>query len=164
MKYIFILISIVLIQSCGLKKGNTNRAGENFPESTLTTLDGKVMDTREWSRGEAFLLFYFSTDCPHCQKELIEMKKESRLLEKRKILMVTWNRNFDEVNEYGKQSGYAELENVTIAVDSDRNLASHFSIRSFPFIVLYSKDRKFIKSFRGEIEPKVILSDKNSES
>ncbi len=78
-KYLLILLAAVTMQVANAQtdKDSTNllKIGEEMPEFTLTTLDGKQV-TSDDLYGKVVLINFFATWCPPCNLELPHLDKE----------------------------------------------------------------------------------------
>lgn len=123
-------------------KGSLVKIGDQLPDFTITTLDGKEV-SMEKLKGKVVLLNFFATWCGPCMKELPEI--ESKLWPKFK------NRNFvmlsigrEHTKEQLKQWNKKKKFTFPIAPDPKRNLYSKFASQYIPRNFIADKSGKII--------------------
>jgi len=115
-------------------------AAENpkAPDFTLQDLNGKTFSLKDF-KGKNVLLYFTTTWCPYCKKEVPELK-EMHQKYKGKLEMLAIDMNESKA----KVSSYIQKYQIpyTTLLDSEGKVAVDYSIRGVPTKVLVGKDGK----------------------
>ena len=115
-------------------------AGENpkAPDFTLQDLNGKSFSLKDF-KGKNVLLYFTTTWCPYCKKEVPELKEMHKKY-KGKLEMLAIDMNESKA----KVSSYIQKYQIpyTTLLDSEGKVAVDYSIRGVPTKVLVGKDGK----------------------
>jgi peroxiredoxin len=113
-------------------------AAENpkAPDFTLKDMNGKSVSLNNF-KGKNVLLYFTTTWCPYCKKEVPELKEMYKKY-KGKLEMIAIDMNESKA----KVSSYIEKYEIpyTTLLDSEGKVAVDYSIRGVPTIVLVGKD------------------------
>ena len=104
----------------------------------------------------------FSPDCDHCQHEAQEIVARKADFRNTHIIMAT-TYPIARMNEFAATYGLDKMENVVMAKDPFYVLLSFYSIRQFPYLALYDKKRKLIKTFEGSVGIDAVLQAFNEK-
>lgn len=112
------------------------KAGDTVPEFKLKGADGKII-TSSSLEGQAYLISFFDTGCPDCQKEFPVLQK---IYDKYKGVLPIFNvprsQTADEVKEYWSKAGLS----MPVYTASDPSLYYRFATSGIPRI--YVVDEK----------------------
>lgn len=112
--------------------------GKQAPEFTLKTLKGENMSLSQFRGGDATILFFWATWCPHCRDELKGLGKRTEEFEQKgiKIALI-------DLEEDPKLVG-SFLEKFKISypvfMDETSQVAEQYNIIGVPTIFLIDKD------------------------
>ncbi len=113
-------------------------AAENpkAPDFTLQDLNGKTFSLKDF-KGKNVLLYFTTTWCPYCKKEVPELK-EMHQKYKGKLEMLAIDMNESKA----KVSSYIQKYQIpyTTLLDSEGKVAVDYTIRGVPTKVLVGKD------------------------
>lgn len=107
-------------------------------------------------KGKPVLIMLFSPDCEHCQHEAERFVAGRELLKKIHIVMITTYPIY-RMKEFAAQYGLDGMENVVVAKDPHYFLLPFYDVRNFPFLALYDKKGKFIRTFDGSATVEKLL-------
>lgn len=108
------------------------------------------------------LLVLYSPDCDHCQQEAEQIVARKEDLHDTHIIMVT-TFPISRMNEFAEKYGLDKMENVVMAKDPYYVLLSFYAIRHFPYLALYDKKGKLIRTYEGSVSiDKVLQSFKSA--
>ena len=118
------------------------------PDSTtLTKADLKKQET---------LIMYFSPDCDHCIKQMNEMNKRMKDLNKLQIIMVTYQ-PMDLLIDFIKTYKLEKYSNVKTGRDTKFLLPGFYQIKSLPYFALYDKEGKLITTYESNTKVDTLL-------
>lgn len=149
-KNLFLLLFIILLTDCSKpekKEPVVKKEVNELPYLSFKNLDGTPATTRDLPPASVIILF--NTDCDHCQREAKSIQE-----------------NLDSFKEYTLQFIASDPEQIILQFAREYQLDNQPNIRfgraegsdvymnfgsiPTPAIYVYSKERKFVKSFLGE--------------
>ncbi|MFO7853343.1 MAG: TlpA family protein disulfide reductase [Bacteroidota bacterium] len=140
-----ILLSIaapVIIISCLIAQDGESTltsVGQEAPAFKCTTVDGKVINTKEL-KGKVIWLNFFATWCPPCKRELPVLEKNvmGKYRDNPDFVLLVLGREhtMDEMKEYASNTGLK----LPFAPDEGRKIFSMYATRSIPRNVVIGRD------------------------
>lgn len=121
----------------GAPKGKTELASPAAPDFSLKDLSGKTRFLRDY-RGKVVLLYFTTTWCPYCKKDIPGLKKLYTSMRGRsfEMLAVYVNESPARVASFASKNALP----YPILVDSDAAVARNYGIRGVPAKILVRKD------------------------
>ncbi len=114
------------------------KEGDKAPEFTITTLDGKVFNTKEL-KGKTIYLNFFATWCGPCMKEIPHVEKEIwQTIKNENFVMLAIGREHS-IEEMKKFKADKKLT-MPIAADPKREVYSLFAPQNIPRNIVISKN------------------------
>lgn len=124
----------------------------------LLTDSTTIFRTANADNTKPVVILYFSTTCEHCQnlaKQLVKKKKDlSGLL----LIMISID-GVSAIKNFYQQYSLSHLPGLIIGKDYKFTGSRFYSFESFPFCAIYSRQKKFIKSFERDFTPASIISE-----
>lgn len=128
-----------------------------LPSMELFTLKRNVLYTNIYKRDNMDLLVvFFHPECEFCALEMKELLEHKFKLENMQLLFVTFA-SINEIESYILKYPIDKLKNATIAIDTHGEFAERFKIKAPPTIIIYNKEGKLKKIFRGAVPVKKII-------
>ncbi|NOU59899.1 TlpA family protein disulfide reductase [Marinifilum caeruleilacunae] len=143
-KLLLTFIAIVAVSAlfADNHQGSLLKTGEQVPEFSVTTLDGKEIAITEL-KGKVVLINFFATWCGPCMKELPEVQKQLwPKFKDENFVMVSIGREHtkEELSKWNKKKGFT----FPIAPDSKREVYSKFASQYIPRNFIVDKSGKII--------------------
>ncbi|WP_138475281.1 TlpA family protein disulfide reductase [Dyadobacter bucti] len=96
------------------------------------------------------VLVYFSPDCDHCQDFTKDLVKNYSVVANKQVVMVTFQ-PMEMVKPFVTQYGLASYPNFKVGTEGTTlTVQKYYQIRSFPYIAIYDKTGKLVRTFEGE--------------
>lgn len=131
---------------------------EKLPGFDITLLDGsKKIYTDDLKFNEAFVILYFSPECPFCKEQLHEIMKNNSKLNNIPIYFLS-PYSAESVKEYFKEYDLNNYKNLTAAIDNSSHFVKYYNIRSIPCLAFYDKYKDLKKIKIGVTETNIIKS------
>ena len=150
MKRIVYYVSIILLAGCySSEPQKTGKEGMAMPEFKILLTDSTTwLNTQTIPTTKPSVLFYLSPYCPYCKAQTEEIIED---IDKLKDIQFYFISNFpvQELRTYKKKFELGKYPNITIGMDTNNAVADYFEITGIPYLALYGKDKKLIKTFRG---------------
>jgi cytochrome c biogenesis protein CcmG/thiol:disulfide interchange protein DsbE len=144
---LMLLTSALLLTACSDNEtGQTPSSADSFPEFTLRDPSGADV-TRDDLKGPALVHVYASW-CPTCNAEAPEL---APLLQKYPELNMVYIAVADDPEDAAtwlKEKDFP-LDNATIVIDEDRELAGELGLSGQPHTLLVDKDLGITKRYLG---------------
>lgn len=133
----FILIMFLFICLSPLKAQQ-----EQAPDFELNALLGKPVALSAYKNNQPVILFFWTTWCPFCRKELTQLNNMYQQVKKDgiELFAVNVNEKGDRVSNY--VSGHKI--NIRILLDKDGSVASSYGVMGVPTYVLIDKSGNII--------------------
>jgi peroxiredoxin len=151
-KLLFILISFVAVQAlyCQTDKDTANllKVGEDIPEFTLITLDGKTV-TSDDLYGKVVLINFFATWCPPCNLELPALEKDvwAKYKDNEDFMLLIIDR--EESAQVVKAHLAKKNWTMPFYLDEKKEVYSKFAIRFIPRNYLFDKESRLVLQSMG---------------
>ncbi|MCK5820439.1 MAG: TlpA family protein disulfide reductase [Bacteroidales bacterium] len=142
------LLSISLLAQEAEEPSNILLLGQEMPDFTITTMDGKAFSSDNLS-GKTVLINFFATWCGPCLRELPFVQKE--IWNKYKdnedflLLIISREEKPEKVNPFVKEKQYI----MPFYSDIDRSCYSQFAEKYIPRNYLFDKSGKLIYQSKG---------------
>ncbi|HEX2682599.1 MAG TPA: redoxin domain-containing protein [Ferruginibacter sp.] len=129
-----------------------------FPPFKFLKPDSSYFEKEELPKKSAVMLMLFASDCSHCQHETAEMLKVIDQFKKKKvqIVMIT-PLPFDSMMVFRERYQLAKYNNITVLQDNKIMLPAFYSLRNFPFLAFYNRNKELIDVFTGSMPMEQIL-------
>jgi hypothetical protein len=150
---IFVIIFslwVVCLWSCSQssKSGEaSNQEINELPYLSYQTLKGEPASTR--SLPGSSILILFNTDCDHCQREAKEISEKIDAFKNYQLLFIAAD-TLDQIANFSKAYNLADKPNVKFGRAEYQDVFINFGSIPTPSVYIYSRERKFVKSFLGE--------------
>lgn len=151
-KIFFLLIAVMVMQSAFSQAdkdtANLLKVGEDMPEFTLLTLDGKTV-TSDDMYGKVVLINFFATWCPPCNQELPLVEKGiwAKYKDNDDFMLVIIDReeNAEKVGPFIEKKKWT----MPFYLDEKKEVYSMFAIRFIPRNYLFDKESRLVLSSMG---------------
>lgn len=153
--YILILSGIFTFNGCKSSQNINSEVSKTIPYFTFATLDGKPFVKDSFDTVRTKFIFYFNSECEHCQKQGEWLSKDIDVFKNLEMVFISYE-EIDAIKNYRDKYNFNQ-ENITFLEDLRLTFSNLFGAETFPSILIYSKDGKLIKAFRGETKVNEIL-------
>jgi peroxiredoxin len=123
----------------------------NAPDFRLQDLDNNTVELKDFTGKKPVLLFFWTTWCPFCLKELKSLNKTSAEISKRGVELLVINTSEKANNAKRVAKNYNLVFKVFL--DEDGSVADSYGVYGVPTFVLIDKDGFVVSSgnsFPGE--------------
>ncbi len=144
MKNIFLIILVIYIAFSSSTVNaqlffmdNTN-VGKPAPDFTLKNLDGDDVNFNDYRDGQRAVIFFWSTWCPYCRKELKDLAKNKNMYarERIKILLVDVGEKHRVVERYIRKNRI----HFEVLMDPRSSSNKIYDIVGLPTLFFVNKD------------------------
>jgi thiol-disulfide isomerase/thioredoxin len=126
---------------------------ETLKPFTFQTVSGDSVSVTNESKSTVF--FFFNTECEHCQAEAALVEREIKQFDQKAVYFLS-TEPIDKITVFAKEYGLENVENVTFGSISPAT-ATAFGISGFPTTLIYSKEGKLLKKFKGEVKIEAVV-------
>jgi len=148
MKRPFLFALLLFLVSCSSPANHVVGKGDALPEMKLNDLSGNIAYSRELFKGKVVVFNVWATWCPPCRKEMPDLLKLSRILPKKRFMVVALSvdENLDDVKAFVHEHG------LTFPVFWDQGGATI----SAPKLGVFKYPETLVMNRQGKIVTKVI--------
>ncbi|MDZ7291870.1 MAG: redoxin domain-containing protein [candidate division KSB1 bacterium] len=152
---IFIVFLVYRIYAGVLAKREVANRIAVLPEFDFTTLDGKTLHRSDVPNDIPTALVYFNTTCPHCNAEIEDILTHSTLLDSVYFLVISRQKP-EILSQFFHEKKLDEWNNIVVVTDARDLFPKTFGTAMVPTLLLYGKDRRLVKIFKGETSARAI--------
>jgi peroxiredoxin len=95
------------------------------------------------------ILILFNTDCDHCQHEAAEINEKAALFKDYQLYFIAAD-SIHQIQKFAQTYGLAAKANMHFGRAEFNDVFMNFGSISTPAIYIYSRERRFVKSFFGQ--------------
>lgn len=162
-KIVILIAIVVLFGTMGaiiVSKVQTKNAAEaqveNLPDFKFFTLDKTPFTRGNIEQGKPVLIIHFHPECENCQWAAQEMKTKVDQLSDVQVLMIS-SADPEKVSEFMKHFELDKHSQITPLLDSEFTFFKTFGIDVVPLEMIYNKDHKLVKYYKGEVKVETIV-------
>lgn len=156
-------ISILLIACFGTKPDKNKLEGTSLPAFSLLLPDSTTwFNTANIPTGKPSVLFQYSPHCPYCKKQMKDIIKKIDQLKDINFYLITLF-PFQDMKAWHEEFQLTKYPNIITGQDTAGFASEYFEAAGVPHTAIYDKNKKFSKSFTGQISPKEILAAVNDK-
>lgn len=152
---IFIVFLVYRIYASVLAKREVAKRIAVLPEFDFKTLDGKIFHRGHIPNDIPTALIYFNTSCPHCNAEIEDILTHSTLLDSVYFLVISRQKP-ELLSQFFHEKKLDDWNNIVVLADTRDLFPKTFGTAMVPTLLLYGKDRRLVKIFKGETSTKAI--------
>ncbi len=151
---LFISTSLSLI-NCKSTQNTSSEISKTIPYFTFATLDGKPFVKDSFDAVRTKFIFYFNSECDHCQKQGKWLSEEIEVFKDLEMVFISYE-ELEPIKNYRDKYNFYQ-ENITFLEDTRLTFSNLFGAETFPSILIYSKKGELIKAFKGETKVSEII-------
>ena len=122
----------------------------SMPVISMLRIDSSTYSTSQISEGRYTAIFYFRTDCPHCQMEMANILKSSNDLKTLNIIFLSI-KPLKDLLPYAKYFKLANYPNILTACDNKYEFFSYYRPSNVPYMVVYGRSKKLYRIYDGAV-------------
>jgi len=127
----------------------TTVPGSKVAPFNIKLTNGQQFKAEQLVKGPVVLI-YFSPDCDHCQNFTQDLVKNYSVVANKQVVMITFQA-MDMLNPFVKKYKLNQYPNFKVGTEGTSYVVrNYYNIRSFPFIAIYDKTGKLVKTYEGE--------------
>ena len=153
--YIIFISTSLLFNNCKSTQNLDSQVSKKIPYFTFATLDGKPFVKDSFDKVRTKFIFYFNSECDHCQKQGKWLSEEIEVFKDLEMVFISYE-ELDAIKNYRDKYNFHQ-DNITFLEDTRLTFSNLFGAETFPSILIYSKKGELIKVFNGETKVNEIL-------
>lgn len=149
----FIVLSLCLV-TVFAQQNNTGIA-----PFKITLSNGKTFTYKQLKPNTPTVLIYFSPTCDHCKEFTKELLTYQKQLLNKQIVMVGYE-PVAKVKEFDSSYQVSSKPNFKIGTEGYTFIVQkYYSVQRFPFVAMYNKQMKLVKTIPFVTEPEVVSKE-----
>src|ERR1700744_3140108 len=116
------------------RSGHQFKIDSPMPAISMLRIDSSTYSTSQISAGKSTAIFYFRTDCPHCQIETTNILKLSNNLKNWNIIFLSL-KPLKNLKPYVKFFKLSEYPNILTAYDNKYEFLNYYKPDQVPYLV-----------------------------
>ncbi len=146
--FIFCLVFILVLNLHIFDFKANQDENKQASDFTLQDLDGKSVSLSDF-KGEAVMLFFWTTWCPHCRNKVPMLNREYKNIKSAgiELLAINVNEPRNRIKEFADKNSIA----YPVLLDSDGRVFSQYNVIGVPTFILISREGKVV--FTGNSFP-----------
>jgi thioredoxin-related protein len=134
---VFLLLALLPLQGFAQSK--------KIPALRFTDTENTLVSNKDIPKGKALMLIYFRSDCDHCEHTAQQLKTTAA-----KYPVTIWMVSAEALptlRTFEEMTGLYDFDNLTVMQDHTQSMHRWFDFEKLPFIVLFDKSGKQLKTF-----------------
>ena len=163
LKRIIVILIFIIIGYFGCsiiqkikQKNITTQHIQNIPEFSFKTLDNTDFTKNDLDRDKPKLIIYFNSECEFCQSEAIRIQKNLIDFKGIQLVFISYE-PIEKIRSFAEQYKLLNKENVIFLEGEKLFFVNSLDVKKFPYMLLYSKEGKLIKEFKGATKIEIII-------
>ncbi|MBS1772589.1 MAG: thioredoxin fold domain-containing protein [Bacteroidetes bacterium] len=161
-RILFVLLCLFSIHAFAQKDADTAlppyKKYPTLPAFNIQLLDSTtIFNTFNIQEGRYTLLIFFSTDCDHCQMMTDSLLSHRSELKNIQICMFA-PQALPEIRAFYAKNNIKNYRNIMMGKDVDMFFHKFYKAYYVPCLVVYDKQKKFVKFFEGGAKMKDLLA------
>jgi len=151
MKQLSTLIFLMSLTACySSNPQKTGKEGKIMPNFEILLTDSTTkINTNNIPAGTPSVLLYFSPYCPYCKAQIKEIIEDIDKLKKINFFLIS-TFPATTLKAFTKNLGIDKYpNNIIVGMDLTHSIGDYFEIVGVPYMAIYGKDKKLIKTFLG---------------
>jgi thiol-disulfide isomerase/thioredoxin len=144
-----LLVLVFKIRSQLKQKKEIATTTASLPLFEYTTLAG-IKSRNNTDSQKTKLLFFFNTDCEHCQAEAQLLAENSKSLELAEVYFLS-NEDLSVIQNFSDKY-FKNTPSFTVAKVDVGVSVKVFGVNTYPYVFIYSRDNQLLKTFKGEVK------------
>lgn len=141
-----LLKRLIIFQVIVLLTGIASAQGK-IPPFRMLQSDGTIFSATQLPVGKPVMIYYFSPDCEECQKFTGELLSRMNEISNVSIAMITYQAT-QNVAGYVRKNNLRNYANIYVGTEgSSLFVKNYYNIMNFPFVALYTKEGRLIKTY-----------------
>lgn len=157
MKYLYQVSLLLILSACYNRPvEKTGLEGKPMPSFTIQLIDStQFLNTSQLEDGKPIVLVYLSPYCPYCRAQMQDMVDDMDKMTQFQFCLVT-SYPLKDMAKFYNEYNLAKYPNIIAGKDTANFVINYFKTPWIPYTAIYSKDKKFEKSYSGKIFAKQI--------
>ena len=150
-KYVLLVAFLTGALICRAQQYDTTapyRKNPAIPVFKILQPDSTWFTEARLPKNRPIIIMYFSPECGHCQVEAEDMVKNVDQLKNAFLLLVSYHTP-KEIGDFAKKYKLNKFPHMAMGRDTEYNLPSFFRVQQTPFLAVYSKEGKLVKTFEA---------------
>ena len=163
---VLVLISLALLLSISKKivdRVLISSKLSKLPNIHLYSTQGEVYQLQDLADDRITVLIYFQSECSYCETEALEVQKYSKELEAANIIFISVE-SLEHIAAFEDKYDFKSYENIFITQARLSELATFFGNLHTPQIFIYDSRGRLIRTQKGQVLGKTLVSWINNES
>lgn len=140
---------------------STNFSLENnkisFPILSILKMDSTSYITNKDLKDSVNTVFInFSPTCDHCERTIKSILENIQKLKQTQFVLTSFE-SFETIQKFYFDNGLSSFSNVFVGQEIDYSLTKQIKYSSFPCLVLFDKNKVYIKTIDEESNAKTLL-------
>lgn len=154
-------ISIIIFLFCYITQSFATDNKINFPTFSLLKVDSSSYLTNKDLKDSVNTVFInFSPTCDHCERTIKSILSNITKFTETQFVLSSFE-DFASIRKFYFDNGLNSFTNVFIGQETDYSLTSQIKYTSFPCLIFFDKNRKYMKKIDQESNAKEILKALN---
>jgi len=151
MKKLLFFFSLIIAAGCSQAQTTPDASKiDHIPAFHILTQDSVYVTNAVLKKNKPVVIIYFSPDCSHCQRMMYELKPYMKDFSGTQVVMVTFIQTsyLKLLKEFRRDYSLSSYPNFTTGTEyPDYAVQRYYSIATTPYIAIYDRKGKLVKTF-----------------
>jgi hypothetical protein len=151
-----LLFLLIFIPAFALKAQDKSK-NIPFPTFKLLAMDSiSFVENNELNDTLITLFINFSPECDHCERTIKSILDNMSKFQQTQIVLTSFE-PFDKIRKFYLDNSLYAYKNLFVGQEIDYQLTKQIHYAGFPSVVMFDKNKQWIKSIHEETNSKTIL-------
>ena len=151
------LILVLFIGICSIHFSIAKDKNITFPIFSLLKMDSTSYLTNiDLSNGKNTVFINFSPTCDHCERTIKSILSNISKFTSTQFILTSFE-DFTSIRKFYFENGIGSFTNVFVVQETDYSLTRQLKYSSFPCLVLFDKEKNYLKTIDEETNAKALL-------
>lgn len=127
-----------------------------IPAFSILQTDSTWFNKEALPHNEPVVIIYFSPECGHCQLTAHEFEEKRNKFKNVFFVWVSYHPMAD-IKSFAEEYKLLNAKNIRVGRDPKYYVPSFFRVKFTPYIAVYGKNGKLIKTYDSGTEPETII-------
>lgn len=138
------------------QKQAVEQALQEVPNFEFVTTKREVFNQASIDPNTPTLFVFYNSECDYCRHEALDISENIEELQDIEVLFISTEPKA-EIIDFSEEFNLNQQQNIHFLHDSTSSVYSLFDLTSYPYLLIYDKNKRLLKRHKGQLNVQAIL-------